>query len=319
MHGIRVIVKKELSDHFSSYRFLILFVLILMISLILVYMSAMAIDEDLKGEKVPRFVFLMLFTSSRIQFSLVQFVAFFGPLIGLILGFDSINRERNEGTLSKLLSQPIYRDDVVNGKFIAGLTIIAIMMVSIVLIITSLGLIAVGVKPGIEEFWRIIIYLIISIIYVSLWHGVAILFSILFRSVATSALASIAAWIFFSFFLSLGINAIISTIVSTEGASGPEVFIKLAKFDRILSFTSPMKLYNDATATIVDPMRRTLRPFIIQMGMMEKWSLSRFSGPLPLVQSFLMVVPYIIYLVAITAICFAVSYIIFMRQEIRSL
>jgi ABC-2 type transport system permease protein len=46
----------------------------------------------------------MLFTSSGALFSLVQFVAFFGPLVGLILGFDTINRERNEGTLSKLLS-----------------------------------------------------------------------------------------------------------------------------------------------------------------------------------------------------------------------
>jgi ABC-2 type transport system permease protein len=316
--GIRAIVKKELSDHFSSFRFVIIFALITMVGLILVYMSAVAIDEELKGEKIPQFVFLMLFTTSRIGFSLVQFVAFFGPLIGLILGFDTINRERNEGTLSKLLSQPIYRDDVVNGKFIAGLCVISIMMVSIILIITGLGLLAVGVKPGVEEFWRIIIYLVISIIYVSLWHGVAILFSILFRSVATSALASIAAWIFFSFFLSLGVNAIISTIVSKEGATAAEVYVKLARFDRALSFTSPMKLYNDATATIVDPMRRTLRPFIMQMGMMEKWSLSRFSGPLPIVQSFLMVLPYITYLIAITVICFAVSYIAFMKQEIRS-
>jgi len=319
LHRIKSIVKKELSDHFSSFRFIIIFALITMVSLILVYISAVAIDEDLSGEKIPQFVFLMLFTSSRIGLSLVQFVAFFGPLIGLILGFDTINRERNEGTLSKLLSQPIYRDDVINGKFLAGLCVITIIMVSIILIITGLGLIVVGVKPGIEELWRIIIYLVICIIYVSLWHGVAILFSILFRSVATSALASIAAWIFFSFFLSLGVDTLISAIVSTKSASSAEVYIKIVKFYKTLSFTSPMKLYVDSTATIVDPMRRTLRPFIMQMSMMEQWSLSRFSGPLSIIQSFLMVIPYIIYLMAITVICFTISYIVFMRQEIRSL
>jgi ABC-2 type transport system permease protein len=47
--------------------------------------------------------------------------------------------------------------------------------------------------------------------------------------------------------------------------------------------------------------------------------MSRFSGPLPLSQSILIVIPYIISLVAITIICFAVSYTVFMRQEIRSL
>jgi ABC-type branched-subunit amino acid transport system ATPase component len=87
----------------------------------------------------------------------------------------------------------------------------------------------------------------------------------------------------------------------------------------VLSFTSPMKLYTDVTASIVGPMRRTLRPFIVQMGIIKQWSMSRFSGPLPLVQSFLMVVLYIIYLVAITIICFAIFYIVFIRQEIHSI
>ena len=38
MNGIRSIVRKELADHFSSYRFIILFALIAMVSLITVYM-----------------------------------------------------------------------------------------------------------------------------------------------------------------------------------------------------------------------------------------------------------------------------------------
>jgi ABC-2 type transport system permease protein len=52
---------------------------------------------------------------------------------------------------------------------------------------------------------------------------------------------------------------------------------------------------------------------------MEQLSLTRFSGPLLLSQSVLVVLPYIITLVAITVICFAISYIVFMRQEIRSI
>ena len=51
-------------------------------------------------------VCVSLFILRGVVFSLVQFVAFFGPLIGLVLGFDAINRERNEGTLSKLLVLP---------------------------------------------------------------------------------------------------------------------------------------------------------------------------------------------------------------------
>jgi ABC-2 type transport system permease protein len=319
MHGIRTIFKKELADHFSSYRFLILFALIAMVSLITVYMVGLSITRNLEGVAKPQYVFLMLFTASGIQFSLVQFVAFFGPLIGLILGFDTINRERNEGTLSKLLSQPIYRDSVVNGKFLAGVAVIAIMMVSIVLVITGLGLIVVGVVPGIEEIWRIFIYLIISTIYISFWLGAAILFSILFRSVATSALAALAVWIFFSFFISLGANAVANAVTSDTRNSNPEAFVRrVNRVEQALSLASPLELYTDATATIIDPMRRTTRSFV-QVGMMEKISMERFSGPLPLSQSVLVVLPYIIMLVAITIICFAISYTVFIRQEIRSI
>jgi len=316
--GIRVIVKKELADHFSSYRFTILFALIAMVSLITAYMVGLNIRQQLEGVAKPRFIFLMLFTAPGALFSLVQFVAFFGPLVGLILGFDTINRERSQGTLSKLLSQPIYRDVVINGKFLAGVVMITVMMMSIVLVITGLGLLVMGIVPGMEEIGRIIIYLIISIIYISFWLGVAILFSIIFRSTATSAMAALAVWIFFSFFVSIGANVIADALASDASPDNPTVVMQRAKVVKAFKLISPMELYTDATATIIDPMRKSTRSFI-SVGPLENLSMSRFSGPLPLGQSILIVIPYIISLVAISIICFAVSYTVFMRQEIRSL
>jgi ABC-2 type transport system permease protein len=91
-----------------------------------------------------------------------------------------------------------------------------------------------------------------------------------------------------------------------------------AKIIKAFQLISPMELYTDATATIIDPLRKSTRS-VISVGPMENISMSRFSGPLPLGQSILIVIPYIISLVAITIICFAVSYTVFMRQEIRSL
>ena len=318
MGGIKSIIKKELADHFSSYRFTIIFALIAMVSLVTAYMVGLNIKQELEGVAKPRFIFLMLFTSTGTLFSLVQFVAFFGPLVGLILGFDTINREKNAGTLSKLLSQPIYRDVVINGKFLAGVAMISIMVVSIVLVITGLGFLTIGIIPGMEELWRIFIYLIISIIYISFWLGVAILFSILFRSTATSALASLAVWIFFSFFISLGANVLANALTAESSDASTEAFVQQAKIVKAFSLISPMELYTDATATIIDPMRKSTRS-IVSVGPLENLSMSRFSGPLPLAQSILVVVPYIISLVAITIICFAISYTVFMRQEIRSM
>ena len=322
MQGLVAVYRKELADHFSSYRFVILFALIAMVAFITSYMAGVNLKENLEGIAKPQFVFLMLFNHTGALFSLVQFVAFFGPLIGLILGFDAINRERAHGTLIKIVSQPIYRDAVINGKFLAGATTITVMLVAIVLVISGFGLLLLGVVPGFEEIWRLIFYVIISIFYISFWLGLSILFSILFRNIATSALASVALWIFLSFFVSLGASVLADSIAPVDTKGGSEqtqmdMTIRNAEIKERVSLFSPMTLYTRASATIIDPMRNTTRALVL-MGPMEQLSASRFQNPLPLGQSLFVIYPYFAALIAISLVCFVISYLVFMLQEVRT-
>ncbi|MGQ9645312.1 MAG: ABC transporter permease [Thermodesulfobacteriota bacterium] len=320
MSGILTIFRKEMEDHFSSTRFLLISALIVMVGVIIAAMVGMGIQEETKGLAKPTLLFLLLFTSTGKLFSFVQFIGFFGPLIGIILGFDSINRERVSRTLSKLVSQPIYRDSIINAKFLTGVVTISIVLVSIVLIISGLGIRLVGVVPGWEEVWRLVIYLIVSILYISFWLGISILFSVVFRSTATSALASLAVWIFFSFFVSLGAGFLADAVAPVSQSStgmDAQALLKHERVQRTISLFSPMTLYSDATSTILDPMRKTTRSLIL-MGPLERLSLSRFQSPLPLLQSLFIVTPHLVSLVAITFLCFGICYFVFMRQEIRT-
>lgn len=320
LSGIFTIFRKEMEDHFSSTRFLLISALIVMVGVIIASMVGMSIQEELKGMAKPTLIFLLLFTATGKLFSFVQFIGFFGPLIGIILGFDSINRERVSRTLSKLVSQPIYRDSIINAKFLTGVVTIAIVLVAIVLIISGLGLRMIGVVPGSEEVLRLLIYLIISILYIALWLGISILFSVIFRSTATSALASLAVWIFFSFFVSLGAGVLadaVAPIPQSGSQVNPEVILKHERVQRIASSFSPMTLYSEATNTILDPMRKTTRGLIL-MGPLERLSLTRFQNPLPLLQSMIIVLPHLVSIVALTFLCFGICYYIFMRQEIRT-
>jgi ABC-2 type transport system permease protein len=309
-----------MEDHFSSIRFLLMCALIVMVGVIVASMVGMAMQEELKGIAKPTLVFLMLFTSTGKLFSFVQFIGFFGPLIGIILGFDAINRERTARTLSKLVSQPIHRDAIINAKFLAGVAIIAIILVAIVLIISGLGIRMIGVVPGWEEVFRLFIYLIISLLYISFWLGISILFSVVFRTTATSALAALAVWIFFSFFVGLGAGFIADAVAPVGQTSqvDPAVILKHDKVQRTVSLFSPMTLYGDATSTILDPMRKTTQSLIL-MGPLERLSISRFQSPLPLLQSIFIVLPHLISIVAITIVCFGICYFVFMRQEIRTI
>lgn len=320
MHGMFTLFRKELEDHFSSVRFLLISALIVMVGVIIASMVGMGIQEESKGMAKPTLLFLWLFTSTGKLFSFVQFIGFFGPLIGIFLGFDSINRERVSRTLSKLASQPIYRDSIINAKYLAGVTTIAVVLVGIVLIISGLGIRLIGVVPGSEEVLRLAIYLITSILYISFWLGISILFSVVFRSTATSALASLAVWIFFSFFVGLGAGFMADAVapISQSGTNvDPNVLIKHEEVQRTVSFLSPMNLYNEATTTVLDPTRKTTRG-VVFVGPLERLSLSRFQTPLPVLQSLIIVAPYLISIIAITFVCFGVCYLVFMRQEIRA-
>jgi ABC-2 type transport system permease protein len=93
--------------------------------------------------------------------------------------------------------------------------------------------------------------------------------------------------------------------------------VKNIRLKQFISLFSPMSLYTNASATIIDPMRKTADALVL-MGPMEKLSAARFQNPLPMGQSILVVYPYIVILIALTLVCFAISYLVFMIQEIRT-
>ena len=190
-------------------------------------------------------------------------------------------------------------------------------MVAILLLITGLGLVIVGVVPGLEELGRLFVYLVISVAYISFWLGLAILFSIFFRSIATSALAAVAFWIFFSFFISFTSSLLANAVSPVDNPQNVEQVVANNKIASAINHISPVVLYSESTSTILDPFRKTTRSMVL-VGRMEQISMQRFQNPLPLDQSILVVVPYLISLLALTFVCFGVSYLTFMRQEVRA-
>ena len=52
--------------------------------------------------------------------SFAALLGFLIPLLAIGLGFDAINGEYNRRTLSRILSQPLYRDALLLGKFLAA-------------------------------------------------------------------------------------------------------------------------------------------------------------------------------------------------------
>jgi len=314
MSGLMAVFWKELADHFTSKRFIILFLLIYLAGIAAIYVAAQNIRTGVT--ETTQFIFLRLFiVSGDLPFNFLFFMSLFIPIVGIALGFDSINSERSSGNLSRLLSQPVYRDSVINGKFLAGLFTLAALVISIVVVVGGLGLRMIGVPPSAEEILRLFAFIFISILYGAFWMSLAILFSILFKRTATSVLASIALWIFLFFFLSMIAGYIANAVVPIDQNSSIDLIAKNDSIYRMISRISPGTLYGEATQVLLMP---ELGNPSSTLMMISIYTAGLIPGSLSLGQSFIVVWPQIISIIALAAICFAISYIKFMREEIRA-
>lgn len=309
----RVMVHKEIRDQVRSWRFLILLLLILLTTAGSLYTSLSALSAPAKpGEQQSSLFFLRLFTQTDGSLPPFHvFIGFLGPLLGIAMGFDAVNSEQNRGTLSRLLAQPIHRDQILNAKFAAALIVISTLFFALGFLVMGAGLILTGQQPGFEEFIRLICFLIIAIVYVGFWLNLAILCSVRFRQAATSALACIAAWLFLTIFYQLLISIVAKVWMPGPGAEEMDVLSFQHHILNLLRF-APSQLFSDATTTLLMPSVRSLGPLSMEQAY------GAIPGPLSIGQSLLLVWPQLTGLIAATVLCFALSYYSFMRREVRS-
>jgi ABC-2 type transport system permease protein len=310
MIGMTSVFWKEMADHFGSKRFFFITLIIVSSSL---FISYSATGSPALGQGDEQYLFLRLFTESAKGLpSFLFFISFFGPLMGIILGFDSISGEHSRGTLSFLLSQPIYRDSVINGKFLAGLATVATMIATIMVIMAGISIGKLGVIPNGQEVARAVIFFAASTLYIAFWMSLAILCSVVMKKSSTSALVAIAVWIFLTFFIYMFVGLVADKLVPvTQNVSEAE----LARHEGIkimLMRLSPAVLLEEISLAVLNPSVSFTGPVL------QTQVAGLIPSPLSIWQSLMVVWPQFVTLIAISLICFAIAYIVFMRQEIRA-
>jgi ABC-2 type transport system permease protein len=309
LHGVGVVTLKEVADHFTSILVVVLFVLVAAIAIVAV---RGAIDQVKEVTAEDPFLYLKLFTRGGIL-PLVVLLSFLVPLLAIGLGFDSVNGEHNRRTLSRILSQPIYRDALLFGKFLAGLFTLAVTLIVLWLLVIGLGLVGLGVPPSSEDMARALILLVVTIAYAGFWFAFALLISIVFRSAATAALVALGLWLFLTILWPL-FSQPLADAVSTAGD-----VLGLLDTRQAFARLSPTVLFNEVVAVVLDPsVRSTQQSMLAAMGLalIERGAIP--DAPISLLQSLLIVWPQIVGLFAGTIILFVIGYVVFQRQEVRA-
>jgi ABC-2 type transport system permease protein len=253
------------------------------------------------------------------------FVAFFVPLVGIAFGFDAVNSERSQGTLSRLLAQPIHRDDVINGKFAAGIAVIALMLIVLVTLVAAFAIVRLGIIPSPEEIIRLIIWVLVTILYAGFWLAFGLLLSVALRSAASAALVGFGTWLGLFLFASLLLPILAGFLFPIDSNASVNAQYGSASAQTLFLRISPANLYNDAVAGILDPraVNQVLGSTSAIQDASQAWvnaSQSVFGRPsmLTLDQSLLAIWPQLVILAALTALMFAGAYILFLRQEVRA-
>jgi ABC-2 type transport system permease protein len=311
--GMGVVFLKELSDHLTSVRMRVLEWLVVLVALAALYGAVQQIKETTAEDP---FLFLRLFTTSRDPLpSFVSFISFLVPLMAIGLGFDAVNGEYNRRTLSRILAQPIYRDALLFGKFIAGLLTLAISLIALWLLVIGLGLLLIGIPPGAEEIARSFLFLLVTIIYAGVWLALALLFSVVFRSAATAALVTLGLWLFITFIwpvLAGAVAQVIAPIDPRYTALGLPTPLT-AQMEQMLARLSPSTLFAEVVVALLDPTTRSLGP--IYLSQLQGAVL---GAPLPLSESMLIAWPQTVGMIAGAILLFVIGYVIFQRQEVRA-
>ncbi len=311
--GWMVVARKEFSDHVLSARFVALLILLGLVGVASVYAAAGALRDVAPQTAGVSGMFLRLFTvqGDPVPFSFLTFVGFLAPILGIAFGFDAVNGERSQGTLPRLVAQPIHRDDIINGKFVAGLGVIGLIVIVVTLIVAGLGIVMLGIVPTAAEVTRLLVWLVAAIIFVGVWLAFATLCSVWMRRASTAALVALGVWLIVALFGTFVVQ-IAADVVSPIDPGNPQTQIDNAKTELALSRLSPVVLYEETSTALLNPEVRSVG--LVTLAQLDRAIVSDLTVP----QSLLLVWPQLVGLIAAMVVIFSIAYVVFMRQEIRA-
>ncbi len=318
--GLIPMARKEFSDHLRSRNFLLITAILLLICTVGLidgvtdyrkslnaYNAGQVEMAERLGEDLAfmqdRPSALSVFTAIGTQMSIL------GAILGIALGFNLITKEKESKSLKLLLSHPIYRDEVINGKALGSAAALLLPLGAVLAVALALLLI-VGIVPDLREFGLILAFGLATALMILTYFSVALLMSIIAQNSGTALVYSLIVLIAFTMLVPVATNAtVMNTIIgeppefpAMEGEEWQQFWEARREYEErrsaahsILCLISPSMNY-EATLDLLD-----------RVSGSGADSMDPVSG----------MVKNVFALVAFPAVFFALAYSRFMRLDIR--
>jgi ABC-2 type transport system permease protein len=182
-----IIAEKEFRDHITSKRFVVIFGIMLLLAIYSINLGMDSYNQQLEHYKnqidannpdtqriiqsyeqmikeardrgdpsqsieslqnnLERYLNPKMPSVLQVFQSMLMLFMYLGMVLGASLGFDQIAREKDEGSLKFLVTSPVYRDAIINGKTIGAIATLAAAILASFAIILAVMLLR-GVVPG---------------------------------------------------------------------------------------------------------------------------------------------------------------------------
>jgi ABC-2 type transport system permease protein len=294
------VASKEFSDIVRSKRFIILIVifgLVMTIAMAAIYIQVIQAMSSLPEVPMPQaFLGMMALILSGTLSS-------FAPVMGVALGCDTISGEREKGTLKIVLAQPVYRDTVINGKFLAAASAVSLATLITSLASVGISIIIIGVTPTAGEAIRMALFLLFSVLFTMTYYGISTFLSTILKKTSQSVILSVVVWAVFTFVISIIASLIAFTIAPPYIPGQPSDEESIRRYTAIveaISSITPNYHFSKIGQYLLSP-----------------YSPTATQEEVSIVSSLMYAGPNILVLVIVTALVFVFSYITFTRQEVR--
>ncbi len=252
------------------------------------------------------FIYLQSRAGGNNFWEVVQVIAVFFPLIGIALGYDGIIKEKNSKSLNVLLTNPVFRDNIITGKFLGiSITLALVVFLSLTIIAASDFLIS-GKIAEFDSLLRLLIFGVFTFLYLLVFAAFGLLSSIICKTEIESLSFGVLVWINMCFAFGPTIIMLASVVSGQSLFDMAEKFVSTAS---LLQNISPLHHFAEVTTGAQD--LSFYGGFGVQTdvhGFLDtQYSISYLIGYYWQNVIFLLILPFLF---------LAASYILFLRDDI---
>ena len=207
---VSIVAQKEFTDQITGWRFLVILALFLSLALMGTYTGIEYYQSDLTrytedliametaDDGPERMMPPVAPPVADIYSSMFKTLVSYGGILALALGFDLVSKEKESRSLKTLLARPVYRDEIINGKALGGVALLALVVGSALLLSTAL-LLVFSFVPSPDDLWMILTYAGVTLLFLVTFFSIALALSTLCRKSGSALLLAVVVFILLVF------------------------------------------------------------------------------------------------------------------------